>query len=260
LIVDHAFATGYARLTLRNERENTNSQRVALAAGFTRESLERSGGSSRDGGRVDLVLWSRLPSDPTEPVRALPDLPGHDGARASGKLTDGVITLRPLIAADAEQTFRLHTLEEVIRTSVPPVVPTFEQILARCERAEYHWLIGVRADFVIRDVQTGSYAGEIGAYYQEPQLQQAMLGYSIAPAWRRMGYATRAVRLVTDWLYANTDVVRVIAGAAPDNVGSQRVLESAGFSREGLQLERLPGADGTRVDDIQYAMIRAKAR
>src|SRR6185436_3190617 len=68
LMTKRAFAHGYERLALRTQIENTASQRVALAAGYHRESVERSGGSSRDGGRHDLIVWSRLSTDPDEPT------------------------------------------------------------------------------------------------------------------------------------------------------------------------------------------------
>ncbi|OON32008.1 hypothetical protein BSA16_08115, partial [Micromonospora sp. Rc5] len=48
---------------------------------------------------------------------------------------------------------------------------------------------------------------------------------------------------------------RVWAGTRPENAASQRVLERAGFTREGLLRGRLPGPDGTRVDSVQYARL-----
>lgn len=256
----HTFERGLARLFIRTEPENTASQRVAIAAGYSRESVQRGAGVHPDGGRSDLIVWARLADDPPGPaLRLLPDLPGYGGARGSGKLTDEVITLRPLTAGDAEDTFRVRQLDEVIRTSVPPVVPRFEEIRAKCERAESYWLAGLRAEFTIRDSATGGYAGEIALMYLEPSLQQAMLGYSIAPAWRRRGYATRAVRLVSDWSFGHTDILRLVAGTAPDNVGSQGVLAAAGFTREGLQRLRLPGFDGNRIDNVVFALIAPAA-
>ena len=79
------------------------------------------------------------------------------------------------------------------------------------------------------------------------------------PAPRRFSQTSpkpaRAARLVTDWGF-EIGMVRMIAGTAPDNVASQRVLEAAGYHREGLQFAKLPGPDGTRIDNIQFAKLR----
>ncbi len=245
----YAFAHGFARMELRTDPENGQSQRVAIAAGFTREGLHRGVGLARDGGREDRIMWARLSTDPEGPTqRLLPDLPG-------GELTDGVIVLRPLGPADADNTLALHSLPDVIATSVPPQAPELAEITRRCARAEAGWLAGERADLTIRDRETEAFAGEIGLYYWEPNTRQAMIGYSMAPAWRGRGYATRAARLLTGWAFKETGIERVVAGTAPDNVASQRVLERAGFVREGYQRARLPGPDGTRIDDVLYALL-----
>jgi RimJ/RimL family protein N-acetyltransferase len=57
------------------------------------------------------------------------------------------------------------------------------------------------------------------------------------------------------WAFAETGIARLIAGALPTNAGSQRVLEKAGFKREAYLRSRLPGPDGTRNDDIQFALL-----
>jgi RimJ/RimL family protein N-acetyltransferase len=62
------------------------------------------------------------------------------------------------------------------------------------------------------------------------------------------------VRLVAEWAFS-IGIVRLIAGTAPDNLASQRVLERAGFEKEGYQRSRLPGPNGTRIDDIQWALL-----
>jgi RimJ/RimL family protein N-acetyltransferase len=246
---EYAFQKGFARLELLTHWENAASQRVALAAGYTREGVRRSALPDRDGGRDDLLVYARLVDDPRGPAeRLLPDLPG-------GELSDGVVTLRPVMPEDLTFYAALHSLEDVVATSVPPVPPSRTEMELRCDRSQSHWLAGERADMIILDTATGTPAGEIGLYYQEPRTAQAMIGYSMLPAWRGRGYPTRAAQLVALWAFAETGIARLIAGALPTNLGSQRVLEKAGFKREAYLRGRLPGPAGTRSDDVQFALL-----
>ena len=246
---EHAFRTGTARLELLTHWENAPSQRVALAAGYQREGVRRGALPNRDGGHDDLLAFARVAGDPPGGIpRALPDLPG-------GELTDGVVTLRPLGADDVVFYTDLHSQPDVVATSVPPVPPGLEQMLRRCARSAAYWINGDRADLVIVDTATGTPTGEIALFYQEPVTAQAMLGYSMLPAWRGRGYPTRAAQLLSLWVFAETTVARLIAGALPTNLGSQRVLEKAGFKREAYLRSRLPGANGHRSDDIQFVLL-----
>ncbi|MEU4159417.1 GNAT family N-acetyltransferase [Actinoplanes sp. NPDC026670] len=236
-----ALLTRRDRLEMRIGWDNPAAQRVALAAGYTREAVRR--------GDPELIVFSRLAGDPEGPTaRLLPDLPG-------GELSDGVITLRPLGVQDVDFYIELHNLPDVIATSVPPEPRPAEEVQRRCVRAEAHWLAGNRADLVILDTTTGERAGEIGLYYQEPPTGQAMIGYSTLPAYRGRGFASRAAQLIALWVFAETGIARLIAGTLPTNTGSQRVLEKAGFTREAYLRSRLPGPDGTRTDDVQYVLL-----
>lgn len=245
----HALGHGLERLELLTHWDNPVSQRVALAAGYTREGVRRGAQPGRDDSREDMVVFTRLAADSGDPApRLLPDLPG-------GELTDGVVRLRPLGPGDTEFLAELLGQPDVVATSVPPVAPTPQRIRRRCFWAEAHWLAGTRADLVIEDAATGEPAGDIGVYYDDPHTQQAMIGYSMLPAYRGRGFPTRAAQLVSLWVFAETDVARLIAGAMPGNVGSQRVLEKAGFHREAFLRSRLPGPDGTRTDDVQFVLL-----
>jgi RimJ/RimL family protein N-acetyltransferase len=248
-LTNWAVRRGLARIELLTHPENWLSQRVAIGAGYQRESRRRAAVGGRAGRRHDVIVWARLATDPAGPTaRVLPDLP-------AGQLTDGVVALRPLTIADALDVLALHQLPEVVASSVPPRPPTGPEIDRRCAEALGQWLAGERAGLTIRDAATGAFAGEIGLYYSEPVTGQAMIGYSMLPAWRRLGYPTRAARLLAGWAFEATGVARLIAGTAPENIGSQRVLERVGFRREGYQRSRLPGVAGTRIDDILYALL-----
>lgn len=238
-----AFARGIRRIELPTGRANEAGHRVALGAGFTHEGVRRGAGTG-----TGMVIWARLATDPgTRARRALPDLP-------DGYLSDGVVTLIPLRASDAGDMFALTTLPEVLATMVTPAPPTEASTAARCAEAGYLWLLGARAEFTIRDAATGAFAGEIGLYYEQ-LVSQAMIGYSMTRQWRGRGYPTAAARLLADWAFDVVGVARMVAGTAPGNIGSQRVLEGAGFTREGYERQRLPGPAGTRIDNIPYALL-----
>ncbi|GLW30656.1 GNAT family N-acetyltransferase [Actinoplanes regularis] len=237
------------RLELLIHQDNPVAQRVALAAGYTREGERRGALPNPAGGRDDVLIYSRLADDPGEPAeRLLPDLPG-------GELTDGVVTLRPLGEDDVAFYTELHGYPDVVASSVPPVPPTPDEVRRRCGWAAAHWLAGNRADLVVVDAASGAPAGEISLYYQEPRTGQAMIGYSMLPEFRGRGLVTQAAKLLALWVFAETGVVRLIAGALPENVGSQRVLEKAGFQREAYLRSRLPGLAGTRHDDVQFVLF-----
>ncbi len=257
-----AHAHGVARLALLTEAANWPSQRVALGCGYRREGVARGRGANRDGSRHDLIVWARLATDPAPTERLLPDLPGPPDAQGKpgksgphGYLTDGVVTLRPLWETDAPAMHALNTLPEVVATSVPPIAPPLSEEVARCARSYSRWLAGERCELVIMDAGTGEFAGEIGLVYQEPVTQQAMVGYGLLPQFRGRGFTTRAVRLLTGWAFTQTGIERIIAGTEPANLASQKVLQRAGFEREGYLKARLPGVTGGRIDDIQWALL-----
>jgi RimJ/RimL family protein N-acetyltransferase len=252
-LCERAFHRQFLRLYLRTALDNGVSQRVAIGAGFQREGIARGDGPTRDGGREDIVVWSRLPGDPPGPARRhLPDLP-------DGRLTDGVVTLRRVSPDDAAAMLALRARPEVReRSAAPPPSPA--TIEAMCANADARWLAGERADMTIRDAATDAFAGDLGFYYDNPTLQQGMVGYSLMPTYRGRGYASRAVRLVSAWAFEQVGLVRLTAGTAPDNLASQRVLEAAGFTREAYQRDLLPGPHGTRVDNINYVLRRDERR
>lgn len=244
-----AAGRGVERLEILTDVANPRSQRVALASGFRREGIRRGAARLPDGGRRDLIAYAWLAGDPVQPrPRLLPDLPG-------GYLSDGVVTLTPSGPDDADDRYRLAQLPEVVMSSVPPVAPTLEAVQERCAGVEAAWLAGERAELMIRDAATHAVTGQIALFYWEPTTGQAMIGYDLLPEWRGRGYTTLAARLVGQWAFQHTGIKRLIAGTAPENRASQRTLENAGFRREGYQRSRLPGPDGTRIDDVLYALL-----
>jgi RimJ/RimL family protein N-acetyltransferase len=84
------------------------------------------------------------------------------------------------------------------------------------------------------------------------------LGYVLGRANWNHGYMTEAVQTVTAWLPGQPEIYRVWAVCDVDNSGSARVLEKAGFQREGI-LRRWtmhPNAGAQPRDCLCYARVK----
>ncbi|HEY5928409.1 MAG TPA: GNAT family N-acetyltransferase [Kofleriaceae bacterium] len=62
--------------------------------------------------------------------------------------------------------------------------------------------------------------------------RRAMIGYAIARAHWGRGIATEAAVAVIEWACATHDLVEIWASTQADNVGSQRVMEKLGMTRD----------------------------
>ena len=84
----------------------------------------------------------------------------------------------------------------------------------------------------------------------------AEVGYWLGEAYWRRGIVTEAVRVLTRYLFEEIRLLRAFALPLADNLGSVRVLEKAGYEREGL-LRAGCVKFGARRDQLLYARINA---
>jgi len=82
--------------------------------------------------------------------------------------------------------------------------------------------------------------------------QNAYLGYWIDAAHEKRGLMTEAVEAATSFAFTTAELHRVQAAVMPSNTASQRVLEKAGYRREGLA-ERYLCIAGVWEDHILFA-------
>lgn len=68
----------------------------------------------------------------------------------------------------------------------------------------------------------------------------AEIGYGILPDFQNRGYATEAVKAVTDWALSQPGVNTITAETEADNLASQKVLLNCGFLATGKQGEEGP--------------------
>ena len=83
----------------------------------------------------------------------------------------------------------------------------------------------------------------------------AEMGYWIGESYWGRGFATQAARATSEWAFDEYKLTRIFALVFSHNTASIRVLEKAGFEREGL-LQRSAIKNGSVLDQFLYAKIR----
>lgn len=92
-----------------------------------------------------------------------------------------------------------------------------------------------RYSFGIFLKDTGEMIGNVGlSEIQRGSCQCGMIGYSLDQGYNGRGYTTEAVKLAVGFAFDQLKLHRVEAGVMPHNMASIRVLEKAGFQREGI--------------------------
>lgn len=250
-VAEWLFAHDFHRATLAIDPANIASQRVALAAGFRRESVQRGEIVLADGSFGDSIVFARLSTDPTgRTPRVLPDLP-------DGRLTDGVVSLRPMSGRDAAAVQEAWNTPDIARSTVRRGSSTLADAERFARGAYSQWLAGTAARMMICDAETGTSVGELGVYFHGTP-GTAMLGIHLTAAARGKGYASRAMALATEWTFTEARAERVEAGTATWNDGSQALLKRLGWTREGLLRGLLPTPDGGRDDVVMWSVMRGE--
>jgi RimJ/RimL family protein N-acetyltransferase len=103
----------------------------------------------------------------------------------------------------------------------------------------------------------GRLAGIIGAARgRHENRRSAEIGYWLGqPFWGR-GIATRAVTLMTEYVFNETDIVRLFAPVYAPNKASIRVVEKCGYQLEGIARKSV-FKNGEFYDEFIYARLKS---
>jgi ribosomal-protein-alanine N-acetyltransferase len=136
----------------------------------------------------------------------------------------------------------------ISQTSKAETLKKFEnpsQVAIVCERQRF-----------IIEKKGGTRIGTIAHWLVQP-VGLMEIGYDIVVSERGKGYGTEAVQLMVDYLFLSKDIERVQAMTDVRNKPSQRVLEKAGFKREGT-MRRTGFIRGLWTDAYMYGVIRGE--
>jgi RimJ/RimL family protein N-acetyltransferase len=145
-------------------------------------------------------------------------------------LTDGVVTLRAWIEADAPEVVACVAGDDELGRWLDRLPQPYglEDALAYI-RGE---VIPDELKFAITEASSGRILGSIGLTPSQSDVVE--IGYWMRADARGAGYMTRALVLASRWAVSELGAARVQLRADVENVASCRVAEKAGFRRDGV--------------------------
>lgn len=180
----------------------------------------------------------------------MPDTPHHPPT-----IELDTACLRPLRADDAAALFAYLSNPAVTElTSYPDVALSLAE--AMIERSRTRWAAGEPSRWAVALRADDQLIGTCGFNDFSRPHRWAELAYELAePHWGK-GLISRAVSAALDWVFQQDQVDRVQAYVRVDNARSQRVLDRAGFTREG-RLRNYRICRGQPHDFFIYSLLRS---
>jgi RimJ/RimL family protein N-acetyltransferase len=103
------------------------------------------------------------------------------------------------------------------------------------------------------DAETGEVIGGGMLHHLDAERRIVEIGYWVFPPARGRGVATTIARMLAEHAFS-LGVERVAAYVNVGNTASERVVERAGFTREGV-VRSMPKPDGRRVDKTLFSLL-----
>lgn len=156
---------------------------------------------------------------------------------------EGVL-LRTPQADDFVQWSRLREASREFLTPWEPVWPRDDLTRGGFRRRLRRYAQDIEADqaypfLIFREGDHALLGGITLSNVRRGIVQAGMLGYWIGAPFAGQGHMRAAIRAVLPFLFARLSLHRVEAACLPDNIASIRLLEGAGFQREGLARQYL---------------------
>jgi RimJ/RimL family protein N-acetyltransferase len=192
-------------------------------------------------------------------------------ARRLEYLSSGPIEFPVEGLSDGEIRLRLHAdsdIPAIVAACRDPEIPRWTRVPAPYREVDARsWLEqeshgrarGQLLGLLVVDPGDDRLLGSAGIVHVDREEGRCELGYWMAREGRGRGLATRAVRMLSGWVFDNVPVDRIEIHAEPDNSASRRVAERAGFTFEGV-LRSYFVNKGVRRDAASYSLLRGELR
>lgn len=172
-------------------------------------------------------------------------------------ILDEQLCLRPFRISDAAQLV-LHANNKKIADNLNDGFP-----FPYTEKNAFEFFESLRNDFpqkVLAIALDDQVIGAIGIFPQtKVQRLNAEIGYWVGEKYWGRGIATKAVKAMLNYTFANFNLIRIYARPFPDNNASKRVIEKSGFTFE-ARLKNGLCKNEEIFDELIYSFLKANVQ
>ena len=169
--------------------------------------------------------------------------------------TENLLLRRPS-RKDAADIFRYASDGEVARYVLWEPHRSLAETRAFVRDLRFRIRSGYPSSWVAVLRETGTVIGTIGFMWYSSENRSAELGYSFSREYWNRGFATQALKAVTDAAFRSLPLNRVEAQYDVRNPASGRVMQKCGFRQEGILRNRILNK-GEYVDVALCAILRS---
>ncbi len=169
------------------------------------------------------------------------------------------VRLRDPRLTDAEHVFRWRS-EEFLKAHQPLIYLSPDQIRADLEKTLANELPNYgreRFQWIIERLSDARPLGWITLSIRSWEHQIGEIGYSLSEDHHGQGFGTEALKLILRKAFYEAHLYRVEAKCSVDNAASYKLLEKAGFRKEGI-LRGYFNIRGKRIDHYFYSLLRTE--
>ena len=169
------------------------------------------------------------------------------------QISGSKVNLRLLDKYDWELFKVLNTCPKIMKHvyepfSIEETKERFEERIQPWSDKSDQWLC-----LAIDEINSGNKLGSIGLKITNHQANIAEVGYLLKTEAQGKGVASEALTLIKNYAFRTLNLNKLVASCSSNNIGSYKVLEKAGFMREGC-LKQNSILNGKYIDDYIYGL------
>lgn len=165
------------------------------------------------------------------------------------------LILRKITLDDVEDMYSYCSKEEVAKYVTWDIHRTISETKVFVEFALNQYANKQMAPWGIESKESGKLIGSIDYVSWYPNHQKAEIGYVLSQDYWGNGIVTEAAKEVIKFGFEKMDLIRIQARCFEENIGSERVMEKAGMSFEGI-LRKAMFAKGKHQNLKMYSILK----